>query len=63
MKPPNSRERQMMQQLRGVGWVKAFELADNPRVVANLADGQRYDVSPHIPGQAMKTPVNIGPKA
>ena len=36
MKPPNSRERQMMQRMRGVGWVKAFELPDSPRILATL---------------------------
>jgi hypothetical protein len=36
MKPPNSRERQLMQHLRGVGWVKAFDLPDSPKILANL---------------------------
>ena len=36
MKPPNSRERQIMQQLRGVGWVKATGLPDSPRIIASL---------------------------
>ena len=36
MKPPNSRERQFMQQLRGAGWVKATGLPDSPRILANL---------------------------
>ena len=36
MKPPKSRERQIMQQLRGVGWVKATGLPDSPRIIASL---------------------------
>jgi len=36
MKPPNSRERQIMQHLRNAGWVKATGLPDNPRTIANL---------------------------
>ena len=36
MKPPNSRERQFMQHLRGAGWVKATGLPDSPRILANL---------------------------
>jgi hypothetical protein len=36
MKPPNSRGRQLMQHLRGVGWVNAFDLPDSPKILANL---------------------------
>ena len=36
MKPPNSRERQIMQHLRGAGWVKATGLPDSPRIMTNL---------------------------
>jgi hypothetical protein len=36
MKPPNHRERQIMQHLRGAGWVKATALPDNPKTIANL---------------------------
>jgi len=36
MKPPNSRERQIMQHLRGAGWVKATGLPDSPRIISNL---------------------------
>ena len=36
MKPPNSRERQIMQRLRGAGWVKAAGLPHSPRVFINL---------------------------
>jgi hypothetical protein len=36
MTVPNHREREMMQQLRGAGWVKATALPDSPRVIANL---------------------------
>jgi len=36
MKPPNSRERQIMQHLRGAGWVKATSLQDSPRTFVNL---------------------------
>jgi len=36
MKPPNSRERQIMQHLRGAGWVKASSLPDHPRIMTNL---------------------------
>jgi hypothetical protein len=36
MKPPNSRERQIMQHLRGAGWVKATRLPDSPKGIANL---------------------------
>ncbi|MDR3484549.1 MAG: hypothetical protein P4M05_06530 [Bradyrhizobium sp.] len=33
---PNHRERQLMQELRGAGWVKATALPESPRVIANL---------------------------
>jgi hypothetical protein len=36
MTVPNHRERQLMQQLRGAGWVKASALPDTPRVIAKL---------------------------
>jgi hypothetical protein len=36
MKTPNARERQIMQHLRGAGWVKAVRLPDSPRIIANL---------------------------
>jgi hypothetical protein len=36
MKPPNSRERQVMQHLRGAGWVNALGLPDSPKIIANL---------------------------
>ncbi len=36
MTVPNHRERQLMQQLRGAGWVKATALPVTPRVIANL---------------------------
>ena len=64
MKPPNSRERQVMQHLRGAGWVNATGLPDSPRIIANLIqkgwieseqtnDGQMYRLTE--PGlQAMK---------
>jgi hypothetical protein len=69
MKPPNSRERQAMQHLRGAGWVKAAGLPDSPRIIANLiAKGwvecqQRENGSVYRltePGlQAMKAPLPI----
>jgi len=36
MKTPNSRERQVMQHLRGAGWVNATGLPDSPKIIANL---------------------------
>jgi hypothetical protein len=36
MKLPKSREREVMQHLRGAGWVKATGLPDAPRIIANL---------------------------
>jgi hypothetical protein len=33
---PNHRERQLMQELRGAGWVKAIELPSSPRVIEGL---------------------------
>jgi hypothetical protein len=36
MKPPTHRERQIMQRLRGGGWIKAFTLQDSPKTIENL---------------------------
>lgn len=36
MNPPHHRERQIMQQLRNAGWVKASALTDSPKTIANL---------------------------
>jgi hypothetical protein len=33
---PNNRERQLMQQLRGAGWVKATALPPSPRTIEGL---------------------------
>jgi hypothetical protein len=33
---PNNRERQLMQQLRGAGWVKATTLPPSPRIIEGL---------------------------
>jgi hypothetical protein len=33
---PNHRERQLMQQLRGAGWVKAITLPSRPRIIEGL---------------------------
>jgi hypothetical protein len=33
---PNHRERQLMQNLRGAGWVKAIALPHSPRTLKNL---------------------------
>jgi hypothetical protein len=33
---PNHRERQLMQQLRGAGWVKATALPPSPRTIEGL---------------------------
>jgi len=33
---PNHRERQLMQQLRGAGWVRAIALPSSPRVIEGL---------------------------
>jgi chromosome segregation and condensation protein ScpB len=35
---PNHRERQMMQRLRGRGWVKAIELPENPVTLQRLLE-------------------------
>jgi chromosome segregation and condensation protein ScpB len=35
---PNHRERQMMQRLRGRGWVKARELPENPVTMQRLLE-------------------------
>ena len=69
MKPPNSRERQIMQHLRGVGRVKAFELPDSPKILANLigkgwVECQRTENGPayrltDLGLQAKKAPVQI----
>lgn len=69
MKPPNSRERQFMQHLRGAGWVKASGLPNSPRILGNLIgkgwieyrqaeSGQAYRLTE--PGlEAMKTPIPV----
>jgi hypothetical protein len=36
MSVPNQRERQLMQQLRGAGWVKATALPPSPRTIEGL---------------------------
>jgi hypothetical protein len=36
MTVPNHRERQLMQQLRGAGWVRAITLPSSPRIIAGL---------------------------
>jgi hypothetical protein len=36
MPPPNHRERQIMQNLRGKGWVIATALPSSPKVIAGL---------------------------
>jgi hypothetical protein len=36
METPNARERQIMQHLRGAGWLKATRLPDSPKIIANL---------------------------
>jgi len=36
MTVPNQRERQLMQQLRGAGWVKATALPPSPRTIESL---------------------------
>jgi hypothetical protein len=36
MTVPNHREHQMMQQLRGAGWVKASALPPSPRIIEGL---------------------------
>jgi len=36
MTVPNQRERQLMQQMRGVGWVKATALPPFPRTIEGL---------------------------
>jgi hypothetical protein len=33
---PNQRERQIMQELRGGGWVKSFALPPSPRILEGL---------------------------
>jgi len=35
---PTHRERQLLQYLRGVGWVKAFRLPPSANVIANLLE-------------------------
>jgi chromosome segregation and condensation protein ScpB len=72
MKPPNSRERQMMQRLRGVSWVKAFEVADSPKILANLIErgwvenqrtdgGKMYRLT-DLGLEAMKAPIGLKAK-
>jgi len=73
MKPPSSRERQIMQQLRGVGWVKALGLPDSPTIMANLIrkgwverqrteSGQAYRLT-DLGLQAKKAPLPIRSKS
>jgi hypothetical protein len=38
MTPPTHRERQLLQYLRGAGWVKAFKLPPSATVIANLIE-------------------------
>jgi hypothetical protein len=45
MRPPNSRERQIMQHLRGAGWVNATGLPDSPRTLAKLVKKAGSNVS------------------
>jgi hypothetical protein len=69
MKLPNSREREVMQHLRGAGWVKGTGLPDRPRIIANLiargwVEYQQTESGPKYrltePGlQAMKAPLTI----
>jgi len=33
---PNHRERQIMQRLRGAGWIKAFLIPDSPKTLQRL---------------------------
>jgi hypothetical protein len=71
MKPPNSRERQFMQHLRGAGWVRAMGLPDSRRIIANLIGkgwiecrqtegGQAYRLT-ELGLQAKKAPLPIRP--
>jgi DNA-binding PadR family transcriptional regulator len=72
MKTPNSRERQIMQHLRGAGWVKAFEVADSPKILANLiekgwVENQRTDAGKmyrltDLGLEAMKAPIGLRAK-
>jgi chromosome segregation and condensation protein ScpB len=67
MKLPNSREREVMQRLRGAGWVKATGLPDAPRIISNLiqkgwVESEQTEGGPMYrltePGlQAMKAPI------
>jgi len=66
--PPNHRERQIMQHLRGAGWVKAATLPDNPKTIANLIskgwveraeDGAAYRLTA-LGLEAKKAPVKVG---
>ena len=72
MKPPNSRERQVMQHLRGAGWVNATGLPDSPRTIAKLVkkgwvecqrteSGQAYRLT-DLGLQAKKVPLPIRSK-
>jgi hypothetical protein len=38
MNPPNQREPQIMERLRGAGWVKATALPQSPKTITNLID-------------------------
>jgi hypothetical protein len=70
MKFPNSRQRQIMQYLRGAGWVKAAGMPDSPKMIANLIDKGWIEVQ-HTEGpayrltepglQAMKAPLPVRP--
>jgi chromosome segregation and condensation protein ScpB len=66
---PNHRERQMMQRLRGRGWVKAIELPENPVTLQRLLEkhwvesqGTGRDVAYRITEEglvAKKAPVRL----
>jgi hypothetical protein len=71
MRPPNSRERQVMQHLRGAGWVNVTRLPDSPRTIAKLTvkgwvecqrteSGQAYRLT-DLGLQVMKVPLPIRP--
>jgi len=54
MKTPNSRERQIMQHLRGAGWVKAARLPDSPTIIANLIEKGWVECQQTVSGQAYR---------